>query len=304
MLDVNKFVGDLHDYISRAVSPIETRLRAVESRPVEKGVPGERGEKGLDGAVGPQGERGIDGATGIAGERGPAGERGDRGQDAEPIDIKEVVAELLQTEGLKALVDLHVAEAVAKHFEDNPVRHGVDGKDGRNGEKGEPGAMGGRGEKGDAGIDGVGLAGAMIDRDDTLIITTTKGETIRLGQVVGKDGSSGKDGIDGLGFDDMDVEFDGERSFVFKWKRGPVERTKTISVPTVIDRGYWREGTQAKAGDGWTNDGSWWIAKRDNNVRPTHDAKDDWRLGARKGDPGHVERAERAPSGPVSLRKE
>ena len=32
MLDVTKFVGDLHEYIQRAVSPIASRLKALEDR--------------------------------------------------------------------------------------------------------------------------------------------------------------------------------------------------------------------------------------------------------------------------------
>src|SRR5690625_4275407 len=54
--------------------------------------------------------------------------------------------------------------------------------------------------------DGVGLAGAVIDRDGNLVITTTEGIPHNLGQVVGKDGDkgdAGQDGADALGFDDM-----------------------------------------------------------------------------------------------------
>ena len=45
--------------------------------------------------------------------------------------------------------------------------------------------------------DGVGLAGAVIDRDGNLVITTTEGIPHNLGQVVGRDGTDGAKGDPG-----------------------------------------------------------------------------------------------------------
>lgn len=189
------------------------------------------------------------------------------------VDLGGVVKEILTTDELKTLVDLQVEESVSKHFEANPVR------DGERGPAGEDGA------KGEAGADGVGLAGAVIDRDGNLIVTKTNGDAVPLGCVVGKDGRNGKDGADGLGFDDLDVEYDGERTFTFKWQRGDVVKTKSFHVPTVIDRGYWREGTKAQAGDAMTHEGTLWIATKDTDAKPCRES-DAWRIGARKGRDG------------------
>lgn len=65
------------------------------------------------------------------------------------------------------------------------------------GEKGDPGTTGERGESGTNGKDGIGLAGAVIDREHHLIITFTNGEAKDLGVVVGRDGKDGADGKDG-----------------------------------------------------------------------------------------------------------
>lgn len=225
----------------------------------------------------------------------PVGEKGEPGRDADPISLADVAAEILSTDALKILVDLHVAEAVAKYFEENPVQHG---KDGKPGEKGEPGES----IKGEPGADGVGLAGAVINRAGELVVTKTNGEAIALGVVVGKDGASGKDGADGLGFDDCDVLYDGERSFTVKWQNGDRVKEKTFHVPTIIDRGYWREGSEAQAGDAMTHDGTLWIALRDTKAKPARESED-WRIGARKGRDGVQGPPGKAyvPPGPVKL---
>lgn len=61
-------------------------------------------------------------------------------------------------------------------------------------EKGENGDIG---ESGLQGRDGVGLAGALIDRGGALVVTLTDGTTRELGLVVGKDGEPGPQGEQG-----------------------------------------------------------------------------------------------------------
>jgi hypothetical protein len=61
----------------------------------------------------------------------------------------------------------------------------------------ERGEKGERGEPGSIGRDGIGLAGAMIDRGGALILTLTDGSTRDLGVVVGKDGRDGEPGPQG-----------------------------------------------------------------------------------------------------------
>lgn len=97
MLDVQKFVGELQEYIVRALSPIvgslraaEDRLKALEERALVPGPQGEKGEPGASGQdgtpgpagqPGPQGEPGADGSPGPTGKDGEAGRNGDDGKD-------------------------------------------------------------------------------------------------------------------------------------------------------------------------------------------------------------------------------
>lgn len=78
MLDVEKFIEGLHDYIGRALQPFGVRLKALEER---ASLPGPRGEKGEPGA---NGRDGVDGKDGRDGEPGPKGEPGERGLQGEP----------------------------------------------------------------------------------------------------------------------------------------------------------------------------------------------------------------------------
>ena len=290
MLDVTKFVGEVHDYISRALNPLVDRIKALEARAPIPGERGADGERGLPGADGAKGEQGLPGKDGIDGKDGRDG------KDADPIDMADVTRELLAHPGLKSLVDLLVAEAVQSHFAANPVQHGKDGRDGLPGKDGERGLPGADGAKGEPGADGVGMAGGMIDVNGELILTTTKGDTLRLGKVVGKDGANGADGI---GFDDLSFDYDGEREFSIKASRDGRVKEAKFTVPTVIDRGYWRDGVKAKSGDGWTEGGHWWICKADTDSRPGHD-NPAWRMGARAGKDRDTVRAKPA-GGPVKL---
>lgn len=126
------------------------------------------------------------------------------------------------------------------------------------------------------GKDGVGLAGASIDRDGALVVTLTNGEQKSLGPVVGRDG---KDGAD---FSGVEIDYDGERTITIKGRGGEV--TKRVPVP--LDRGYWREGMACEKADILTHGGSAWIALRDTKAKPCLENKDDWRLFARKGRDG------------------
>lgn len=149
--------------------------------------------------------------------------------------------------------------------------------------------------------DGVGAAGAIIDRHGHLVLTLTNGDTKDLGQVVGKDADhdalvafikdevakipAPKDGIDGLGFDDMTVDYDGERSIVLRWSRGEVMKEAKIEMPVVIDRGVFKDGGSYARGDGVTWGGSYWIAQDDTGEKPGDGSKS-WRLAVKKGRDG------------------
>ncbi len=253
-------------------------------------------------------------------ERAP--EKGDPGQDAEPVDVDAladlVVAKLLESPRLLTLVDVATADAVSKHFEANPVQHGRDAdpavieatvkaavnalpvpKNGRDADPVTEQQLGAAVAKHltenppQAGADGVGLAGAMIDRAGELVITTTKGEAVRLGKVVGEDGR------DGLSFETAAGEYDAERGFVITLGAG--ERRAELVLPYMVHRGFHRDGLGMKAGQSVTHDGALWIAKRDNASRPCLENADDWILAARKGRDGKDGKSVRVPAEPVQL---
>ena len=138
--------------------------------------------------------------------------------------------------------------------------------------------------------DGVGLAGAVIDRDGNLVITTTEGIPHNLGQVVGRDGTDGakgdpgKDGTDALGFEDMDATYDGCRTITLRFARGDRVKEFAFEVPMVIDRGVYSQGREYSPGDGVTWAGSYWIAQEHTTEKP--DGGKGWRLAVKRGRDG------------------
>ncbi|MGV1682917.1 hypothetical protein [Sphingopyxis sp. NJF-3] len=130
------------------------------------------------------------------------------------------------------------------------------------------------------GADGIGLAGAMIDRDGNLVITTSDGRTHNLGLVVGKDGEAGET----FTLDDFDIEQTDERTLEFKFLRGDTMHTFELEFPVPIFRGAWKEGTWRR-GDMAVWGGSLWAATKDTDAKP--DAPDSgWMIAARKGRDG------------------
>lgn len=271
-------------FIGKKVEPVEKRLTAIEQTTAELITKGEIA------ALRDSVEKRIAEVQQVKVVPGPPGPPGEPGQDGEPVLVTDVVKELLATDALVPILDLMVAEAVAKHFEENPIRHGKDG------ERGSEGAPGAKGDSGADGKDGIGLAGAMIDRDGALVVTLTNGEHKALGQVVGKDGGPGKDGAD---FTDVEFDYDGERGLIIRGNGGEI--VKRLPIP--IDRGYWRDGMKAQKADVLTQDGSAWIALKDTDTKPCHEHKDDWRMLARKGRDGDPGKAGKpyAPPEPVKL---
>ncbi len=156
------------------------------------------------------------------------------------------------------------------------------------------------GDKGDRGADGIGLAGALIDRDGALLVTLTDGTVKSLGPVVGKDG---KDGADGISLDSFEMEYL-EETHEVRIKAACGGRTKEVRYPAggLRPAGYWREGTAAKACEAWVHDGSLWIATKDTTGKPQTKG-DDWVIAARKGRDGEsiVKTIQAGPPAPIKL---
>jgi hypothetical protein len=273
----------------------------ADGQPGEKGEPGEPGRDGLDAA--PVSDEAIAravahwleanpplaGKDGVDGAPGEKGEPGRDGQDAAPVS------------------DEAVAEVVAKWLEANPPakgdpgRDGLDGKDGRDGVDGRDGAPG---EKGQDGKDGVGLAGALIDRDGQLVVTLTDGTTRELGPVVGKDGAPGEKGRDGFDLRDFDTEIrDGGRTLLFKFEQDGHSETHELALNVMLYRGVYKEDRAGgyEPGDTVTFGGSLWHCNEPTAAKPGENEKA-WSLAAKRGRDGNNGKDGRAPEPPQPVK--
>lgn len=200
---------------------------------------------------------------------GAPGERGKDGASVDPSTVEALVVTHVE-KSVAALPPLILAE-VSKAIAEIPQP-----KDG------EPGPVG------PAGKDGVGLAGAFIDKTGELVVTLSDGHVNQLGPVVGKDGAPGPAGVDAVGFDDIDVEFDGERTFALKFVRG--EQTKTFgafTMPAVIYRGTFEDGRLYQKDDCVTWAGAMWIAKEATRIKPGDgEGKKFWTMSSKRGAEG------------------
>lgn len=248
MIDAIEFGKVMGGIVRDATEPLKRQIEALKSEieTLRKTAP-EKGEKG---------EPGKDGAN---------------GRDAEPIEVSDVVRELLVAPELGTLVTLHVSEGVEKHFEANPVQHGKDGTPGQKGDPGKDGAIG---------PEGLGLKDLFRAEGGRLMAVLSNGETRDLGEFVGKDGK------DGLSVENLSREYDAEsHEMVERWSQAGV--TKEVRYPAggIRHGGYWREGTKAMAGQTWTHAGAAWIAKRETSQKPSRDSSD-WEIFANKGRDG------------------
>lgn len=215
----------------------------------------------------------------------PKAENGKDGKDADPVEVAALIVEdvaklipkpedgkSVTVEDLIPIVQETVAKAVAAV---PPAKDGAPGKD------------------------GVGLAGGVINRDGELVLMLSDGSTKAAGVVVGKDVDMDevvrlinekfaevpipKDGRDGVGFDDMDVLYDGERTITLKFTRGDYVKESSFKMPIVLERGVYREGQEYDKGDGVTSGGSFWIAQKDKPEGSPRDGSKDWRLSVKRG---------------------
>lgn len=121
------------------------------------------------------------------------------------------------------------------------------------------------------GKDGLSISEVKQNADGELIVKMTNGETINAGRVRG---------ADGVGFDDMAVEYDGERALTLRFEKGDDIREFAMDIPAIIDRGVWATGEYTK-GDAVTWGGSLWIAQSPTSSKPGECKS--WRLAVKKG---------------------
>lgn len=329
-LIVRGVVPILREFLTQQLGSFSDRIVAMETvvanvRDVKDGKPGERGERGADGA------QGADGAVGPIGPDGPQGAAGTDGLNGrDGVDGKSITVEELQP-----VVVAEVSKAVASI---QVPKDGADGKDGRDGQDGKSvsveelqpvvieavtkavasipvprdGVDGKNGADGRDGIDGknvsvedirgaieVEISRALLDFERRAMDVIQRAIERIPPPVDGKDGAPGKDGADGFGFDDLDVEYDGERSFSLKFVRGEkVKEFGSFRLPIPIRRGVWGENgrTDYEQNDVVTWNGSEWTASKATSVKPGLPSAESraWVLTVKKGSDG-----KQGPQGPA-----
>jgi hypothetical protein len=101
----------------------------------------------------------------------------------------------------------------------------------------------------------------------------------------GKDGLNGKDGADGLGFEDLSVDFDGDRTLALKFERGTVKKSFPVKLTYLRYQGVFTEGKTYEIGDVVTWAGSTWHANDVTDAKPGEGSKA-WTLIVKRGRDG------------------
>lgn len=102
----------------------------------------------------------------------------------------------------------------------------------------------------------------------------------------GLNGKDGKDGLDGVGFDDLMVEQQGDRSIAIKAARGDkVKVIGTLTMPVQIYRGVFINGKAYEHGDVVTWGGSQWHCNEPTTTKPDDGTKA-WTLVVKRGRDG------------------
>lgn len=95
---------------------------------------------------------------------------------------------------------------------------------------------------------------------------------------------NGRDAIPLESFD-LSLSEDG-RTVTVKMQAGETQTEKSIRIPSVIDRGPYKQGNEYEKGDGVTHGGSFWIAQDDKPEGAPGMGGKGWRLAVKKGRDG------------------
>jgi len=98
-------------------------------------------------------------------------------------------------------------------------------------------------------------------------------------------GPPGEPGPPGLGFDDYQIAYDGERTVTHSWARDGLHVEHLIKMPNVIYRGVFVDGKVYERGDCVTVAGSIWHCNADTTTRPG-DGAAAWTLAVKRGRDG------------------
>lgn len=108
-----------------------------------------------------------------------------------------------------------------------------------------------------------------------------------------KDGEAGKDG---LGFEDLELAYDGERLLTFSLRRGDTVKEFPFHLPIPIYRGTYDVDKQYERGDNVTWAGATWAALKDSPAGAPGAQDSDWKQAVKRGDRGKKGEAITLPS--------
>lgn len=132
--------------------------------------------------------------------------------------------------------------------------------------KGEPGPMGPVGPEGPIGRDGRdGLPGLQGEK--------------------GTNGIDGQHGIDGLGFEDLSLLYDGERTVTFRFQQGAKVKEFPVTMPLMLYQGVFTDNKTYEKGDVVTWAGSTWHCHEATTTKPG-DGSASWKLMVKRGRDG------------------
>lgn len=101
----------------------------------------------------------------------------------------------------------------------------------------------------------------------------------------GEDGKDGIDGKDGLGFDDLTVEHDGERTVTLRFTQGDRVKEYVLTFPVPIYRGVYQAERGYDRGDEVTFGGSQWHCNDATADKPG-EGSPAWTLSVKRGRDG------------------
>lgn len=107
----------------------------------------------------------------------------------------------------------------------------------------------------------------------------------------GLDGAAGRDGQDGLGFEDFSAEYDGDRTVTLHFSRGTVTKAFPFVLPIPRYVGVFSGAQTYRVGEIVTWGGSTWHCQQPTSAKPD-DASPAWRLMVKRGRDGRDGRPE------------
>lgn len=182
-------------------------------------------------------------------------------------------------------------EPVQKRLQELEQRAMTPGPQGLQGDKGDAGARGQDGRDGADGRDGTSPspeAVAKVMEGDfakwALAFERMAQATLQRAIDQMPPPKDGRDGRDGVGFDNWEIERDGRGGVHHFYKLGD-QVVKEFQTREFIDRGVYRPEEEYLQLNGVTFGGSYWICQKDHPTEKPGDG-DQWRLAVKKGRDG------------------